>query len=177
MTYSVLTEAGKNVEKIGRALGMNVLIAERKGASEIRDGRVAFDEALKTGTLFILVVPLDSSTRDMFGSTEFSQMDPTAVIINVGRGGVINETDLVTALRDGTIGGAATDVFENEPASKSNCPLLDPTIPNLILSPHLAWYASKTIKGSLATIKANLEAFAAGKLQNVVIAGKDCPAS
>lgn len=84
----------------------------------------------------------------------------------------MNERDLADALRNGKIGGAATDVFEHEPATKENCPLLDPSIPNLVLSPHLAWYASKTIKNTIATVKANLEAFAAGKPQNIVVPSK-----
>ena len=118
---------------------MRVLIAERKGATTLRPGRVAFEEALKEGTVFILVAPLDDSTRNMIGAAEFEIMDSTALVVNVGRGGVIKEADLAQALRDGKIGGAATDVFEHEPATKENCPLLDPTIPNLILSPHMAW--------------------------------------
>lgn len=130
------------MEKIGRALGMRVLIAERKGASDVRDGRTSFADCLKLGTLFILVAPLDSTTKNMFGTSEFSAMDPAALIINVGRGGVINEADLAEALRQGEIGGAGLDVFETEPASATNSPLVKQEIPNLILSPHLAWYVN-----------------------------------
>lgn len=159
---------GKHIEQIGKSLGMKVIIAERKGASEARQGRVTFEAALKEGTLFILVTPMDSSTRGMIGPDELALMDSTAFVINVGRGGVINEAALAKALKDGKIGGAATDVFEHEPATKDNCPLLDPSIPNLILSPHLAAFSQKTIQGTRDTVKANLEGFAAGRPQNVV---------
>jgi glycerate dehydrogenase len=150
---------------------MRVLIAERKGAESTREGRVTFEEALKQGTLFILVAPLDESTRGMIGGLEFSAMDPTAIVINVSRGAVWDEKVLAQALKDGQLGGAATDVFEKEPATKENCPLLDPTIPNLVLSPHLAWYSSKTIKGTIAISGANLQAFVAGNPINVVVPG------
>ena len=157
---------------MGKALGMQVLIAERKGASEVREGRTLFQDAVKQGTIFILVTPLDDSTRDMVSTAEFDSMNSTALVINVGRGGVVDETALAQALNDGKIAGAATDVFEHEPATKENCPLLDPSIPNLIVSPHVAWYSSRTIKGTLETVKANIEGFVAGKPQNIVVPGK-----
>lgn len=157
---------------MAKALGMKVLIAERKCADPVREGRIAFQEALKAGTTFILTAPLDTSTRDMIGVTELQAMDSSAIIINVGRGGVINETALAQALKDRKIAGAGTDVFEHEPATRDNCPLLDPAVPNLVFTPHIAWFSSKTIKGTLATIKATVEAFVAGHPQNVVVAGK-----
>lgn len=150
---------------------MKVLIAERKAAGHNRPGRTAFDTALKEGTVFIMVTPLDASTRDMISTPELDKMDPTALIVNVGRGGVINEAALADALRQGKIAGAATDVFASEPASKETSPLLDPSIPNLLLSPHVAWYSSRTINGTLDILKTNIEGFVAGRPQNVVISG------
>jgi len=163
---------GKNIGRLGKALGMQVAVAERKGADAIREGRVPFEEGLRKGTVFVIVTPLDESTRDMFDAEEFAKMDPSAILVNVGRGGVINETALAQALREGRLGGCATDVFEREPATKDSCPLLDPTIPNLVLSPHVAWYASKTIDKTRAIVKSNLEAFAARKPQNIVVQGQ-----
>ncbi|KAF2165460.1 hypothetical protein M409DRAFT_67285 [Zasmidium cellare ATCC 36951] len=161
---------GKEVERLGRALGMGVRVAERKGARAVRQGRVAFEEGLVLGTVFLVVVPssVDGGTRDMFTGREFEVMDSSAVVVNCGRGGAINESDLAAALKNKQIGGAATDVYEHEPATRENCPLLDPTIPNLVLSPHIAWFSSKTIKNTVAVAKANLEAFAAGNPQNMV---------
>lgn len=154
---------------------MNVLIAERKGATSTRDGRIAFWNAIERGTIFVTATPLDASTRDLLSPEEFQRMDSSAFIINVGRGGVINEAALAQALLNGQIGGAATDVFAHEPATKENCPLLDPKIPNLVLTPHAAWYSARTIKGTQATVKANIEGFVTGKAQNLVIdKGKDC---
>ena len=147
---------------------MRVLIAERKEAQTVRDGRTAFDQAIKEGTLFIVVAPLDATTRGLISGAELHAMNHTALIVNVARGAIIDEQALAQALRDGQIGGAATDVFEHEPATRDNCPLLDPTIPHLILSPHIAWFSSRTLEGTLATVKKNLDAFVAGAPVNVV---------
>ncbi|KAK3673900.1 hypothetical protein LTR78_006102 [Recurvomyces mirabilis] len=160
---------GKKIESIGKALQMQVLIAERKGAESIRDGRMEFHQALTKGTIFMVVAPLDDESRNMIAASELGIIDDTALIINVGRGGTVSEHDLANALKGGKIGGAACDAFSEEPATRVNCPLLDPTIPNLILSPHVAWYSSRTIKGTIEVQKANLEAFVAGKAINVVL--------
>lgn len=157
---------------MAKALGMRVILAERKSSEETRPGRTAFDAALREGTVFMLVTPLDASTRDMISTAELERMDPTSLIVNVGRGGVINESALAKALNEGNIAGAATDVFASEPASKETSPLLDRSIPNLLLSPHVAWYSSRTINGTLDVLKNNIEGFVAGKPQNVVISGK-----
>ncbi|KJX97661.1 glycerate dehydrogenase like protein [Zymoseptoria brevis] len=166
---------GRHVETMGRALGMNVLIAERKSSSEIREGRISFDEAVEKGTVFFIVAPGNDSTRAMFSTPEFETMDSSALIINCGRGGVVSEKEVATALREGTIGGYATDVFEREPATSENCPLLDPSVPNLIHTPHLAWFSAKAIRGTIETVKANIEGFVAGKPQNLVVSRKSGP--
>lgn len=153
---------------MAKALGMKVIVSERKGATQAREGRVLFQDGLRNATVFILVVPFDASTKDMVSSAELETMDDTALLINVGRGGVVNEQALADALRARKIGGAATDVFSTEPATKENSPLLDPMIPNLILTPHVAWFSSRTIKGTLETLKGNIEGWVAGRPQNVV---------
>jgi glycerate dehydrogenase len=74
----------------------------------------------------------------------------------------------VKALREGTIGGFATDVFAPEPATKESSVLLDETIPNLLLSPHVAWYSERTIRGTVETVKRNIEGWVEGRPVNVV---------
>jgi len=151
---------------------MTVHVAERKGASEVREGRVPFETVLKECTAFIFVTPLDDTTRNMIDEAELTTMKPSALIVNVGRGGVVNEKALAQALKEGKIGGAGTDVFENEPATRETSPLLDPEVPNISLTPHVAWYASSTVNGTISTQKANLEGWVRGKPQNVVLQGK-----
>lgn len=94
-------------------------------------------------------------------------MNKEAILINVSRGGVVEEIPLVQALKNGWIKGAATDVYETEPAPPSN-PLLADDIPNLTLSPHIAWYAESSIENLQATVKSNIENFVAGKPDNVI---------
>lgn len=147
---------------------MKVMIVERKGALHVREGRVAFSDALRHGTLFITVVPRNDGTHNMFDAPELEAMDSTAILVNVGRGGVVNEEAVARSLRDGQIGGFATDVFPVEPATKETSVLLDETIPNLILSPHIAWFSSKTIQGTKDVLKRNIEGFVSGQAQNVV---------
>jgi glycerate dehydrogenase len=147
---------------------MRVLIAERKNAPSIRPGRTSFTDALRQSTIFIIVVPLSTETTAMISTAELEAMDDTAIIVNVGRGGVIDERAVVKALREGTIGGFATDVFAPEPATKESSVLLDETIPNLLLSPHVAWYSERTIRGTVETVKRNIEGWVEGRPVNVV---------
>lgn len=160
---------GKRIEAIAKALGMSVVIADRKGLSEssIRPGRLSFLNTLQKSTAIILCCPLDGSTRGMIEEAELHTMDKNAVLINVSRGGVVEEEALVKALQGQWIAGAATDVFATEPANASS-PLLAAGIPNLTLSPHVAWYADSSIKNLKVTIKSNIESFVAGSPVNMV---------
>jgi phosphoglycerate dehydrogenase-like enzyme len=99
---------------------MTVLIAERKGvpSSSIRPGRVEFTAALQTSTVVVLTLPLSPSTADMISTPELALMRPDAVLVNVSRGGIIDEEALVTALRSKQIAGVATDVYVEEPCGQ-----------------------------------------------------------
>jgi len=163
---------GHAVQKIAVALGMKVIIAERKGEEKVREGRVAFTDALKQATVFMLTAPLVESTSEMFSTEEFEMMDKSSFLINVGRGGLVNEAALAKALKERTIGGAATDVFQTEPADRSNCPLLKEELPNLLLTPHVAWYTAASMRKVAERMWESLEAFAKGEPVNVVYRGK-----
>jgi len=151
---------------------MKVIVAERKGETKVREGRVSFTEALKQATVIMLTAPLSESTREMISTPEFEMMDPSTYLINVGRGGLVNEAALAKALKEKTIGGAATDVFQTEPADKENCPLLAEDLPNLVLTPHVAWYTGATMKKLSNRVQESLEGFAKGEPVNVVYQGK-----
>lgn len=86
----------------------------------------------------MLAMPSDETPVGIFGADEFDAMNRTSTIINVGRGSVIEEAELARALREGRIGGAATDVFQHESPMRDSSPLLEQDIPNLVLSPHIA---------------------------------------
>lgn len=152
---------------------MKVLMAERKGVPDdsVRPGRTSFTDVIAQSSVIALTCPLDPSTLNTLSVPEFKAMQRDSIIINVARGGVVNEAALVQALSKGWIGGAATDVFKIEPAGKENSILIREydTIPNLTLSPHTAWFSGSTIADLQSTLKSNIENWVAGKSQNVVV--------
>ncbi|WP_419831568.1 D-2-hydroxyacid dehydrogenase [Endozoicomonas atrinae] len=128
----------KSVEHLARAFGMHVLIAEQKNATHIRSGRTPFDQVIKESDAISIHCPLTEATRDLFSMTELQQMKPSAILINTARGGIVNEGDLITALNNGEIAGAAVDVITTEPPPK-DYPLIINKPDNLIITPHIAW--------------------------------------
>lgn len=149
---------GRGVARLAEAFGARVLVSERKGAQDVRAGRTPFAEVLSRSDVLSLHVPLGPETRSLFGREEIEMMKPTAVLINCARGGVVDEAALAAALREGRIAGAGVDVLSVEPPREAN-PLLAPDLPNLIVTPHVAW-ASREAQQALADqLIANIEAF------------------
>lgn len=99
---------------------MTVLLAERKGitAPSVRPGRTDFTTALQTSTVVVLTLPLSPSTTNLISTPELALMRPDALLINVSRGGIVDEVALVEALREKKIAGVATDVYIEEPAGR-----------------------------------------------------------
>ncbi|EEU35440.1 uncharacterized protein NECHADRAFT_51178 [Fusarium vanettenii 77-13-4] len=159
---------GKCIESIATALGMRVLIAERKGQPP-RDGRVAFEDVLREATVLVIAAPKNRDTVDMISEGELKTMRRDAILINVARGGIANEEALVKCLRSGWIGAAAVDVYDGEPPQRGVSPLLEDNIPNLILSPHLAWLSAQIISNRQDGIVKELVAYVAGESANVIL--------
>lgn len=158
---------GKATARLAECFGARILIAERKGASAVRAGRVGFEEALRESDVLSLHCPLNDETRGLIGERELNQMKRSAILINCARGGIVDEAALVIALKTGVISGAGVDVLTKEPPIHNNI-LLSETLPNLIVTPHHAW-ASRLAQRKLAeTIINNIEAFIKGEPQNVV---------
>lgn len=158
---------GQAVARLAAAFGMRVLLAERRGASTVRPGRVAFENALAQADVVSLHVPLTPETRHLIGAAELAQMKPHAILINTARGGVVDEDALLEALRSGRIAGAALDVLAREPPPSAH-PLLVSNLPNLIITPHVAW-ASRQAQQQLADeVIANIAAFRRGERRNRV---------
>lgn len=160
---------GKRIEAMAKGLGMKVIIAERKGVSP-RSGRVGFKEALEQSTVVILCLPRSADTLNMISTAEFEIMSPHGLLINVARGGIVDEQALLDALKSGSISGAATDVYATEPAGRGDSPLLNPEAAglNLVLTPHLAWYAEKTLRDLSALLKTTIEKWYVGEPINEV---------
>ena len=154
---------GKSIGKRAEALGMKVLPYDIFP----QPGLVDFDTILTQSDIITLHVPLTPETKNMIGAKELKKMKPSAILINTARGGLVDEAALVEALKTGTIAGAGFDVLTKEPPKEGNI-LLDATIPNLIVTPHVAWASKEAMQILADQLIDNIEAFVAGKPQNVV---------
>lgn len=131
---------GRETAKICEGIGMKVagydpFMDREKIESLGAEYFESYEELLKVSDVITIHVPLTDETRNMISGPQLAMMKNTALIINCSRGGIVNETDLVEALKNGTIAGAGTDVYCSEPP-KADDPLLN--CPNLIVSPHSA---------------------------------------
>jgi glycerate dehydrogenase len=158
---------GRSMARLGESVGMRVLIAERKNASTIREDRTAFEEVLRESDVISLHCPLTDETRDLFGRAEFQMMKRNALLINTARGALIDDEALIDALKIGLIAGAGIDVLREEPPVHGN-PLLDLDLPNLIITPHVAWASNEAVQALADQVLDNIEAFVAGKPQNLL---------
>jgi glycerate dehydrogenase len=154
---------GKSIGKRAEALGMKVLPYDIFP----QPGLVDFDTILTQSDIITLHVPLTPETKNMIGAKELKKMKHSAILINTARGGLVDEAALVEALKTGTIAGAGFDVLTKEPPKEGNI-LLDATIPNLIVTPHVAWASKEAMQILADQLIDNIEAFVAGKPQNVV---------
>ena len=158
---------GKTLATYAQAFKMNVVFAEHKHAQSVRDGYVSFDEAIRSADVVSLNCPLTPQTANMIGEAELQQMKPGAILINCGRGGLVDEAALVAALKYGQIGGAGFDVLTQEPPRDSN-PLLKARLPNLIVTPHIAWASQEAANRLFDILLDNINRFVAGNPQNLV---------
>jgi glycerate dehydrogenase len=149
------------------ALDMRVMIAGRPG-QPASPGRVELDVLLREADILSLHCPLTPATANLIGARELSLMKPDALLVNTARGGLIDSAALVAALRSGKLGGAAIDVLPQEPPIDGN-PLVDPSIPNLILTPHIAWAAREARQRCLDEVAANIAEFLKGGSRNRVV--------
>lgn len=131
---------GKKTAKLAQAFGMDVQYYDIVRLSEDRaddlDVRFSlYEEVLRTSDIVSLHVPLSKETKHMMGAAQLKLMKPSAYLINTCRGPVVNEADLIAALRDGTIAGAGLDVFDQEPPPADNGLF---GLPNVVLTAHFA---------------------------------------
>ena len=155
-------ELGKAVAKLAEAFGMQVLIAALPHRSSVDASRIALADLLPQVDFLTLHCPLTEQTQDLIAEQELALMKNSAFLINCARGGLVNEQALATALRQGMIAGAATDVLTVEPPKNGNV-LLSADIPNLIITPHSAWGSRDSRQRMLQQLLENVMAFQAGK--------------
>lgn len=158
---------GQAVAERARGFGMAAVAAERKGAA-CRGGRVPFEKALAEADIVSLNAPLNAATRQLINAESLALMKPDALLINTARGGLVDEAALREALVAGRLGGAGLDVLCREPPPPDH-PLLDPDVPNLLVTPHIAWAAREARQRAVDEIGANLAAFLRGDSRNRLV--------
>ncbi len=146
---------------------MRIVIAERRGALP-RPERLELTQLLATSDIVSLHCPLNGSTRGLIGAAELSLMKPDALLINTARGALIDGRALADALRAGRLAGAGLDVLAQEPPAADD-PLLDPRVPNLIVTPHMAWAAREARQRCLDETAANIRDFMGGGRRSRVV--------
>lgn len=160
-------ELGKAVAEVAKAFGMKVLIAQGVAGSA-QNGRVPLSDLLPQVDLLSMHCPLTDETRGLIGKRELNLMKKDALLINTARGGVVDEQALADALKSGVIGGAGVDVLSEEPPGAGN-PLLQMDIPNLIVTPHIAWASRQARQRLLDDVAKNIQAFIAGEQRNRLV--------
>ena len=160
-------EIGQAVARIAMALGMEVLAHRRNWPQPPPAGVKAVSQAelFEQSDVLTLHCPLTPETKEIINARNIGLMKPTAFIINTARGPLVNEADLAEALNNGRIAGAALDVLSTEPPPAAN-PLI--SAKNCVITPHIAWATKESRERLIAIATANVQAFLAGKPQNVV---------
>lgn len=157
---------GRGVAEVAPAFGLKVSAAQRPGGAPQPD-RLPLEELLPQVDILSLHCPLTDQTRNLIGHAEFRAMKKDAILINTARGGIVNEPELVEALKAGEIGGAGFDVLTEEPPVNGNV-LLDADLPNLIVTPHTAWASRQARQRVINIVADNIAAFMNGSPVNVV---------
>ncbi|HVJ29482.1 MAG TPA: D-2-hydroxyacid dehydrogenase [Gammaproteobacteria bacterium] len=154
---------GQEVARLAECFGMRVSVAARLGTpcDQVPAGRTHFDRLLEQADVLSLHCPLNATTKHMIGASQLKRMKRDALLINTARGGLIDSVALAAALRAGEIGGAGIDVLATEPPPADH-PLLAPDIPNLIVTPHVAWTAQEARQRALDQVTENIADFLRG---------------
>lgn len=159
---------GRAMAALAETLGMRVLVAEHKHVDAVRSGYTEFETVLREADIVSLHCPLNEHTRHLIGWAELALMKSTALLINTARGGVVDEAALLQTLQNGLIGGAGLDVLHSEPPAEGN-PLLEANLPNLIVTPHIAWASRQAMQTLADQLIDNIDAFARGEIRNRVV--------
>ncbi len=159
---------GRGVAKLANAMEMKVKIAALPGRHLDDPDRIMLEDLLPIVDVLTLHCPLTEATENLISSSALARMKPSAILINCARGGIVDEIALAEALINGRLGGAGVDVLTEEPPRDGN-PLLNPDIPNLIVTPHCAWGSRESRQQLVDMAAENLRSFLAGKPINCVL--------
>ena len=162
-----LGNIGMKVAQLARCFGMEVYAFTSKASSLLPEGiqKTTFEGLLSVSDILSLHCPLNRSTREMINASSLAKMKEGALLINTGRGPLVNEADVAEALRSGHLGGYGADVMCQEPPAEDN-PLF--SAPNAYIAPHIAWATFEARKRLIAIAVGNVKAFIDGNPVNVV---------
>ena len=153
---------GQKVAKIAEAFGMHVVWFSTSGAHHHRDyPSLCLNELLSTSDVVSIHAPLNERTRNLISMEQLRMMKPSVILLNMGRGGIVNEADLVKALNEKVINGAGVDVFSNEPISQGHPYYGVKDQQRLLLTPHIAWTSVEARTLLVQKIADNINAFLA----------------
>ena len=160
---------GKRVAKAAQAFGAHVIFYASSGHSDCTDyEQVSFEELLSRSDVISLHCPLSEETADLMNRKAFAQMKPSAYLLNVARGPVINEQDLYDALVSGRIRGAGLDVLSAEPIAADNPLAGIRDSGRLLITPHMAWASTQARRRCVSEVRENILAWQRGENRNVV---------
>ena len=162
-----LGHIGMKVAQMARVFGMDVFAMTSKNSAELPYGiqKTTFEGLLGVSDILSLHCPLTAQTNELINKQSLAKMKPGAILINTGRGPLVNEADVVEALTDGRLGAYGADVMCQEPPAADN-PLFK--APNAYITPHIAWASREARQRLLGVAFDNVRAFLAGTPQNVV---------
>lgn len=162
-----LGNIGYKVACLARDFGMDVFACTSKNSASLPTGiqKTTFEGLLGISDILTLHCPLTKGTKEMINKATLDRMKHGALLINTGRGALVNEADVADALVSGQLGGYGADVMQEEPPRADN-PLLN--APNSYITPHIAWATTAARKRLMAVASANVKAFVGGKPVNVV---------
>ena len=162
-----LGHIGMKVAQIAQAFGMNVLAYTSKSPDQLPEWirKTTLDGLLGASDVVSLHCPLTDTTRELMNSASIEKMRDGAILINTGRGPLVNEADVADALASGNLGAYCADVLSSEPPSASN-PLIG--VPNAFITPHVAWATLEARLRLMDIAVCNIKSFLAGSPTNVV---------
>jgi glycerate dehydrogenase len=151
---------GRRVAQIAQAFGMEVVFYSTTGRNNnINFKRFDLDTLLSTSDVVSIHAPLTDQTRNLINYENIKKMRSCAIILNTGRGGIINEADLARALNESLIGGAGIDVMDNEPIEADNPLLKIYNKEKLLITPHVAWTSIEARQRLIDRLSKNIESF------------------
>lgn len=151
---------GKTVAQIAQSFGCKLCYYSTSGKNSVSDyEQKSLSDLLASSDIVSIHAPLNEQTLGLIGANELQTMKSTAYLINVGRGGIINETDLVNALRNNEIAGACLDVMQQEPLPEKSPLLSNDLRSKLLITPHIAWISNEALETLMSAVYEHVKDF------------------